>query len=418
MRTLALAALLTAAGFGADADLFRMQIMPTGAAIVAGRTAIRRLPLSNTAPNGVRKGAMPGARYAQLRLGPAAGKTTFTVMLLEPVGKPVRVYVDADADGNLTNDAPVVVRASRFTSQGQSLTQYSGRAELRVPFGPNIRSLGVILYRFAKGDASHEGFQDALGVQPDHAAAGEVRLGAASYRAMLIDDACGGGFSTANPSLRLLIDVSQDGRFDGGFEAFSCKEPFNIGGTTYEVKAINTDGSTLEIARSERIVEETVNPFAPRVGRKALPFDLETMDKKLVRMPGDYLSRVVLVEIWSLDVPEAKAWCAATAAVWSKHQADGLAVLGVNVDGMGKAEAIRAFCKEQGMEWPQIYDGQGADAEAAQLMGAPKPPFRVLIDGPTSTIVAVGKELNDQRLEAAVARALKALKEAPRAAAP
>ncbi|MCX6360907.1 MAG: TlpA disulfide reductase family protein [Armatimonadetes bacterium] len=418
MRALAVPVLLAAASLGAGADTYRLQMAPGGAAALAGRASLQRIALSPAPPPRVRKGAIPGARYAQLRLGPATAKTAFTVMLVEPAGKPARFYVDADADGNLTNDAPVVVRASQFTSQGEPLTQYSARAELRVPFGPNTRSLGVILYRFARGDASHAGFQNAIGVQPDFAASGEVRLGNASYKAMLIDDSCGGDFSTANPSIRLLIDVSQDGRFDNGFESFSCKEPFNIGGTTYEVRSISADGSMLEIGKSERIAEETVNPFAPRVGRKALPFDLETMDKKLVRMPGDYASQAVLVEVWSLDMPDAKAWCATTASVWRKYKGEGLAVLGVNVDGMGKAEAIRAFCKEHAMGWPHIYDGQGADAEAAQLLGAPKPPFRVLIDGTTSTIVAVGSELNDQSLEAAVARALKALRNPKPTAAP
>jgi hypothetical protein len=278
--------------------------------------------------------------------------------------------------------------------------------------------VGVILYRFAKGDPAHEDFANALGVQPDFGSSGEARLGTSTHRVMLIDDSCAGNFTAANASLRLLIDVSQDGRFDSGYELFSCKEPFNIGGTTYEVKFINPDGSTLEIIKSDRIADEAVNPFALRVGRKALPFDLETLDKKLVRMPGDYASQVVLVEIWSLGMPDAKAWCATTAAIRRKHKADGLAVLGVNVDGMGKEEAIRAFCKEQGMEWPQIYDGQGADAEAAQLMGSPRPPYRVLIDGATANILAIGAMLNDQKLEAAVARALKALKEPKPTAAP
>ena len=44
--------------------------------------------------------------YGKLQLGPAEAPTTFFVIVDEPEGKPSRLFVDANANGDLTDDPP------------------------------------------------------------------------------------------------------------------------------------------------------------------------------------------------------------------------------------------------------------------------------------------------------------------------
>ncbi len=87
---------------------------------------------------------------------------------------------------------------------------------------------------------------------------------------------------------------------------------------------------------------------------------------------------------------------------YKKHHADGFENIGVSLDD-DRAKLDAFLKKEDGMTWPQFYDGQGWQNELAKKYGVESIPFTVLI-GQDGKII--GKSLRGEKLENAVADAL------------
>ena len=81
---------------------------------------------------------------------------------------------------------------------------------------------------------------------------------------------------------------------------------------------------------------------------------------------------------------------------------DGFEIIGVSLDS--ERDKLDAFLKkEDGMTWPQFFDGQGWQNKLAVKYGVESIPFAVLI-GPDGKII--DKNLRGEELENAVAGAL------------
>jgi len=115
-------------------------------------------------------------------------------------------------------------------------------------------------------------------------------------------------------------------------------------------------------------------------------------DAYKVKFPEDYKNKVVLLHFWSMGFRPSIQNAELMAAIYNKYHAQGLEILGINLDKKDRAEKIPAFVQKTNMTWPHVYDGQGRDAEVFRQYGVALP-CMLLVDGSKGTVLAGSKEL-------------------------
>src|SRR6478735_6190481 len=93
---------LTASG----EDLITLQWKESGVSAQSGGMRPKQLDLADAAPESIKKAPadLVAPRYSALKLGPAKSQATLSVIMDHVDGKPSRLFVDANANGDLTDD--------------------------------------------------------------------------------------------------------------------------------------------------------------------------------------------------------------------------------------------------------------------------------------------------------------------------
>ena len=91
-----------------------------------------------------------------------------------------------------------------------------------------------------------------------------------------------------------------------------------------------------------------------------------------------FRGKVVLLDYWAswcipcrIDMPEVRK-------IWKQYGGDRFAIIGINLDSDRKQ--FEAYMKEEGITWPQYYDGLGWSNKVSRLYGVYAIPHTVLID--------------------------------------
>ena len=199
------------------------------------------LKLSGTKPAVVKKAldGLEAPAYGEIKLA-AGSPASFIVILDEPEGKPPRLFVNANGNGDFSDDPPVAWTGKEQRTENGFFTNYSGGADLLVSYGAETVPLHFELSRFDKRDPDRAAFKDSLFYYRDFGRAGDVSLGGKSYKAILSDDDGSGDFRgyQEHPT-RLFMDINGDGKFQMNSESFVAGKPFTIDGVTYELSAIS-----------------------------------------------------------------------------------------------------------------------------------------------------------------------------------
>src|SRR2546428_212716 len=108
----------------------KLELVPEGAMKKLGGYMPQQLKLNTIKPATVKKGPdSKSALYGTIQFG----GVRHLVVLDEPEGQDAKLYVDANANGDLTDDPEIEWKKKEYPSQGATFTQYSGN--IRLPLG-------------------------------------------------------------------------------------------------------------------------------------------------------------------------------------------------------------------------------------------------------------------------------------------
>jgi thiol-disulfide isomerase/thioredoxin len=135
-------------------------------------------------------------------------------------------------------------------------------------------------------------------------------------------------------------------------------------------------------------------------------FEMTTTDG--VRMTGTELpGRVTLLDFWATWCGPCRAELPNLKKAYEQYHDEGFDIVGISLDNEGDKDqqAFLAWCEENGMPWPQVYDGKGWSARLAGEFGVRAIPFALLVDD-EGTVLAVDDELRGESLLEVVGEAL------------
>jgi thiol-disulfide isomerase/thioredoxin len=387
-----------------QAPKLELHLVPSGTFERVGGYRPYVMPTSPTAPDSLSLPAsLPsGLEYGVLKFGSGSSEKKYSVAIEEPVSADSRIFVDEKADGNLTESPPFKWKARQFkTSDGTEKTSYSATISIDLPYQGTTVPCSVGIYLI---DSSRVGYYGDFSLQ------GTATLKGVSYDAIYWDSTAHWDPQTADGTL--MVDTDHDGKFHPGYEFFNPNQPFNIKGTTFDLKSM--DGALAMVASKKWVKERTLAdiPADPnlsnglRPGKTAPIFAGMTLDGTTVSFPHSYAGKVVMLDFWATWCGPCMREAPNVAAVYAKYHSQGLEVLGVSLDNPNAKDAISKTTAHVGMIWPQIYDGKAWSGDLVKEYGIKAIPATYLVDGDSGKIIAMLSQLRGPELEQTVKKAL------------
>lgn len=198
-----------------------------------------------------------------------------------------------------------------------------------------------------------------------------------------------------NPYTMLLIDLNKDGYFDsedGSNEAYKTNELFNISGITWEIDSLYTDGSFIQLVKSDTSVLPIT---ALRSGEIAPNFSATTINGTNIEL-NDFQGKYVLIDFWGTwcgpcidEIPNLKK-------AYNEYNSKGFEIIGIATDD--NATRVKDFVEENDLQWPQIFEEHlSEEAIINNLYDVQGYPQQYLV-GPDGTILYSGFEIREENL--------------------
>jgi peroxiredoxin len=402
---LLLITLLSSAALAEDTAEVKMTLLKSGAMQKLGGYMPQRLELSDKKPDDLKKAPdLTSPLYGSIQFGGAS----YLIVLDEPEGKDAKLYVDANGNGELTDDEAVTWKSRKYPGpNNQQFVQYSGEIKLPLGKGDKAEKVSLGAYRFDKTDPQRAALKSFLFYYRDYAWDGDITLNGAKYHAMLSDDRATGDPTKAG---RLMIDVNGDGQFNPRGEVFDAAKPFNIKGTSWKIAEATADGS-FKIVKSDEAVAEVLPPPDHSVGKQITAFKTKKMDGTEVNFPTDYKGKIVMLDFWATWCGPCMGEVPGLVKAYDEFHPKGFEILGISLDQPKSEDKVKTVTADKGMTWPQVYDGKFWKAEIADLYGINSIPAAFLVDGDTGKILAAGNSLRGENLAKTLKEALEKKKQ-------
>lgn len=129
------------------------RLIPSGATRQVGSYSPQRLTLTAERPTTVRRlpEGLTAPQYGVIAFGPKDKPSSIVLVLDEPESGAPRLFVDSNANGDLTDDAPAEWKPFPYRSRsGMDLNRYAGVVSVPLPDGNSSKPVSLSLYRFDK----------------------------------------------------------------------------------------------------------------------------------------------------------------------------------------------------------------------------------------------------------------------------
>ena len=188
-----------------------------------------------------------------------------------------------------------------------------------------------------------------------------------------------GRFATYSTKIfnRILWDLDQDGIFGNERESaeyYDADKPFNIGGTTFEVKSISASGDEIILRKSDVSVPTKIEIER---GSVAPDFAVTDIDGKKLQL-SNFRGKYVLLDFWYTgcgpcikDTPRLKA-------LSEKFDRDNFEIIGVSADI--RRDKVKNYVEKSHIGWPQILDTIDNNNKVSKMYNIGGYPHYVLID--------------------------------------
>ncbi|MEO6711550.1 MAG: hypothetical protein ABI054_01870, partial [Planctomycetota bacterium] len=281
----------------------QLTLVTKGASAKIGHYMPQKASMSEQRPAAITQvpDGLSAAVYGVLPIGNAAG-TCF--ILDEPADAPARLFVDSNANGNMTDD-PAAEWSTGKNKDGSPNKMYQGNATVDIGEPGRPVLVNLALYRFDKNDPQREALKSTLLFYRDYAYEGELTFGEKKHKVILADELASGDFrgkasdsqeSKEGSGVALLIDVNDNGKFDSRGESYDVRKPFNLGGTTWELADLTRAGGSLRVVKSALTVAEILPPPDHSVGMTITAFETKDSEGKVLKFPADFKGKVVLLD--------------------------------------------------------------------------------------------------------------------------
>ncbi len=132
------------------------------------------------------------------------------------------------------------------------------------------------------------------------------------------------------------------------------------------------------------------------VGKEPIAFSVKGIKGEKLS-PADYRGKVLLIDFWATWCGPCIAEMPNVKSVYKKYHAKGFEIVGISLDQ--SRDKLDAYIQQQGIEWPQYFDGKFWNNDIAQMYGIKSIPTTLLVDRQGKIRY---KSLRGQQLEAAV----------------
>lgn len=315
---------------------------------------------------------------------------SWAFILDEPKEDKATLYIDANNDGDLTNDPEV----SWMPRKLGGFNTYNGTAKVELS---KDQPGAIGLYRFDPKDPSRAPLKNTLMFFIDFGTQYQLVIDGKEFTTFAA------GPLSPSGSLPLPLDRNDDGKISRNYEMVKLGEPFNFTGNSYVLSAV--DGK-LTLSKSDKELPQLPLPPDLRIGKPALEFTATLMDGKEVHFPKDYKGRLVMLDFWATwcgpcirEIPNMKK-------AYEENHENGFEILGISFDQENMEEKVKGFLEKNEMPWSQIYEGKYWETSLGKMHDVSGIPFVLLVDGDTGEILGTAKELRGEGLSEFIAQQL------------
>ena len=132
------------------------------------------------------------------------------------------------------------------------------------------------------------------------------------------------------------------------------------------------------------------------VGGEPIPFSVKGIKGETLS-PADYKGKVLLIDFWATWCGPCIAEMPNVKSVYKKYHGKGFEIVGISLDQ--SRDKLDAYIQQQGIEWPQYFDGKWWNNDVATMYGIKSIPATLLVDRSGKIRY---KSLRGRQLEAAV----------------
>lgn len=318
------------------------------------------------------------------------GGKSWAFILDEPEeeGAPAKLFVDTNADGDLTNDPETKWEAR----QNGGSTTYFGSATIDLGDG-KVGELG--LYRFDPNDKQRAALKNTMMFYTDYGYEYTLKLDGEEFKTSVA--------GSVTEEMPLWIDRDKNGQQSQNYEMVKIKAPFNFTGTTY---VLSIEKGDLAIAKADKELPQAPMPPNLSIGKPALTFTAKTMDGAEVEFPKSFAGKIVMLDFWATwcgpcigEIPNMKE-------AYTEWHDKGFEILGVSFDNEGMEEKLKDFLTTKELPWAQIYEGKGWNTSIGQQHDVSGIPFVLLVDGDSGEILGTARQLRGPGLSQYIGKAL------------